>query len=315
MSRAGIPRVESLVAIDRTVADLARTEAFYRDGLGFTRIVPPEPIPPAMLQALGLKGSGGRYLQMRIGGQTMRFLAFDEPGRPYPPGSAATDPWFQHAAIVVRDMAAAYRCLAALDPTPITQGGPQTLPPSSGGVGAYKFRDPDDHPLELLAFPDGAAPQPWAAATGLFFGIDHSAVTVTDLEASLAFFCGGLGLSVETRGLNRGPEQAALDGVAGPIVDVLGLRPAGRPTPHVELLHYRAPGHRDATASRFTARDRATTRFVFATPDLQTLMAHLRGTHPDRPIRVSEDGLAAGLEGPDGHGILLLQANADRPRS
>lgn len=37
------------------------------------------------------------------------------------------------------------------------------LPESSGGVTAFKFRDPDGHPLELLAFPDGKVPSRWGA--------------------------------------------------------------------------------------------------------------------------------------------------------
>ena len=39
--------------------------------------------------------------------------------------------------------------------TTISTDGPQLLPASSGGVTAYKFRDPEGHPLELIAFPPG----------------------------------------------------------------------------------------------------------------------------------------------------------------
>ncbi len=45
--------------------------------------------------------------------------------------------------------------------TAISTDGPQRLPPSSGGVAAFKFRDPDGHPLELLAFPDRKWPAHW----------------------------------------------------------------------------------------------------------------------------------------------------------
>lgn len=311
MSGASARAVTALLGLTRTVADLARSEAFYRDGLGFAAVAPPGPIPAAVREASGLAGHAGQRLRMRLGRQSLDLLAFDPPGLPYPGDPAATDPWFQHAAIVVRDMDAAYARLSALHPTPITRGGPQRLPATSGGVSAYKFRDPDGHPLELIFFPDGASAEAWAEAPGLFLGIDHSAITVTDRDAGLAFFRDGLGLTVETRSLNRGPEQAALDGVANPVVDVIGLTPSGTPTPHVELLHYRAPARRVGAPPRITARDRASTQFIFAVADFDATLAHLRATHPDHAIRVSQDHGTAGLRGPDGHGVILVRAGAD----
>ncbi|MGT2480314.1 VOC family protein [Methylobacterium oryzae CBMB20] len=231
--------MRALVGFGRTVADLAVTEAFYRDGLGFARTAPPEPLPAAQAEAMGLADRRATQLRMRLGGQTMTFLAVDPPGAPYPADPAATDPFFQHLAIPVRDMEAAAARLGRLAPAPISRGGPQRLPASTGGVTAYKFRDPDGHPLELIFFPDGPAAARWRGAPGLFLGIDHSAITVTDLDAALAFLTGSLGLTVAARGLNRGPEQARLDGVVDPQVDVIALEPPD-PAPHVELLHYRS---------------------------------------------------------------------------
>lgn len=303
--------VSALLGLTRTVADLARTEAFYRDGLGFEPVAPPGPIPAAIREALELGAAAGRRLRMRLGRQSIDFLAFDEPGLPYPDDPAATDPWFQHAAIVVRDMDAAHARLSTRSPTPITRGGPQRLPAASGGVSAYKFRDPDGHPLELIAFPGGPSAATWAEAAGLFLGIDHSAITVTDLDAGLAFFRDGLGLTVETRGLNRGPEQAALDGVAAPVVDVIGLNPSETATPHVELLHYRAPERATHSRPVFTARDRASTFFVFAVPDLDGTLAHLRAAHPGLVIRRSQDHGTVGLCGPDGHRAILVASGGD----
>jgi len=109
-------------------------------------------------------------------------------------------------------MAKAFAQLSAHHHAPISQGGPQVLPLSSGGVAAYKFRDPDGHPLELIHFPGGEPAERWAGAPGLFLGIDHSAITVTDLDAAIGFLGGALGLTVSERGLNRGPGQARLAG-------------------------------------------------------------------------------------------------------
>ena len=49
--------------------------------------------------------------------------------------------------------------------TPISTSGPQLLPAASGGVSAFKFRDPEGHPLELIAFPPGAVPPQWQTAS------------------------------------------------------------------------------------------------------------------------------------------------------
>ena len=105
--------------------------------------------------------------------------------------ASASDLCFQHFAIVVADMALAYRRLCSVSGwTAISIDGPQRLPPSSGGVSAFKFRDPDGHPLELLAFPDGRWPAQWRARSNgdLALGIDHSAISVSDSARSIAFY-------------------------------------------------------------------------------------------------------------------------------
>ncbi|MCJ2059455.1 glyoxalase [Methylobacterium sp. J-048] len=297
--------VRAIAGFGRTVADLAVTEAFYRDGLDFQRVAPPEPVPDAEAEAMGLAGRQARQLRLQLGGQIVTFLSVDPPGAPYPADPAATDPFFQHLAIPVRDMAAAMARLARLGPTPISRGGAQVLPASSGGVTAYKFRDPDGHPLELIFFPDGPPAERWRDAPGLFLGIDHSAITVTALEAALAFLTGPLGLTVAQTGLNRGSEQARLDGLDDPDVDVLALEPPA-PAPHVELLHYRRPNSRPACPALFGPADRASTRFVFAVEDMECLLQALRGAGfaPHR----SEDGSTAYCAGPDGHGFLFRNA-------
>ncbi|MGU3665566.1 VOC family protein [Methylobacterium sp. A49B] len=295
--------VRAIVGFGRTVADLGATEAFYRDALGFVRLAPPEPVPVVQAEALGLTDRRATQLRMRLGAQAVTFLTVDPPGAPYPTDPAATDPFFQHLAIPVRDMGAAMAQLAAVGATSITRGGPQLLPASSGGVTAYKFRDPDGHPLELIFFPDGAAAERWGAAPGLFLGIDHSAITVKDLAAALAFLTGPLGLAVVEQGLNRGIEQARLDGMEDPQVDVIALEPP-EPAPHVELLHYRAPTR--GRRSLYSPADRATTFYVFSVADPQGLSRRLRevGLMP----RVSAEGAAVYCTGPDGHGFLFERA-------
>jgi len=296
--------VRAIVGFSRTVSDLSVTEAFYRDGLGFVRIAPPEPVPAAQAEVMGLTDRRATQLRMQLGAQTVTFLVLDPPGAPYPADPAATDAFFQHLAIPVRDMAAAMAQLARLAPTPISRGGPQRLPASTGSVTAYKFRDPDGHPLELIVFPGGPPAARWRDAPGLFLGIDHSAITVTGLDATLAFLTGSLGLTVAARGLNQGPEQARLDGLEDPQVDVIALEPPAS-EPHVELLHYRRPPV-IARGRGAGPGDRAATRYVFSAADLPGQSRRLRasGLAP----QASADGSTVYCAGPDGHGFLFVPA-------
>lgn len=122
------------------------------------------------------------------------------------------DPRFQHFAIVVSDMTAACANLQAVrNWTPISTDSPQILPLTTGGVTAFKFRNPKGHPLELLAFAPGATPAYWALRSdNLCLGIDHSAMSVADTSRSVAFYS-RLGLARTASSLNVGREQEKLD--------------------------------------------------------------------------------------------------------
>jgi len=241
-----------LVELVRPVADLARSRAFYTEALGFVEVESPAALHPLLAEAWGGAPSG--LLRLRLGAQTLLLARCD--ATPAQPDDGADDPLFQHIAIVTRDIAGAWQRLLAHGPLrTISREGPQRLPERSGGVTAVKFRDPDGHPLELLAFAPGALPRRWAAAgDGLTLGIDHSAVTVTDADRSIDFYRRELGLERRSRQCNQGPEQAGLDGLVGPVVDVVSLAPAA-PSPHLELLGYRFP----RVARRPAGGPRATT--------------------------------------------------------
>ena len=106
----------------------------------------------ALRSYLGKPDATVRLLTLRLGEQEIELVGFHAVGRSFPP-VAGWSPLFQHFAIVVADMAAAYAQLRAQPGwSAISIGGPQVLPPASGNVTAFKFRDPEGHPLELLAF-------------------------------------------------------------------------------------------------------------------------------------------------------------------
>ncbi len=291
--------VKGLSAISMICADLDRTQAFYR-ALGF---VPSErrPIVDAGWHQLrGTVGRAAECLRMRLGAQTVEFVRFDPPGAPYPPDSTSTDLWFQHIAIVVADLDAAHARLGPLAFTPISRNGPERLPPSTGGVGAFKFRDPDGHPLELLHFPSGVGDACWHEPAGpLFRGIDHSAIAVGDAAASIEFYGEVLGLTVGERAVNHGPEQERLDDLPEDVVDVIPLRPRERVTPHVELLGYRIGTRRPQPLGSGPA-DIAATWMIFEGAPREGVRPAARGT-------MLADGRAGtAMADPDGHRLILL---------
>jgi len=61
---------------------------------------------------MGVEGRAARFL-LRLGEEVVELLEFFAPGRPYPNDVAASDILFQHLAIVVSDMDAAYERLSA----------------------------------------------------------------------------------------------------------------------------------------------------------------------------------------------------------
>lgn len=234
-------RAARIVRISRVVSDLDRAESFYRDALGFRTVARGQP-DAAALAALGLGGADASETLMRLGGDEVALVHIVPVGQAYPSGSRSDDLWFQHMAVVVADMDVAHaRLVAQPGWQPIGADGPQTLPPSSGGVRAFKFRDPDGHPLELLWFPPGRGRAVWHRGPGPFLGIDHSALAVGGASRSLRFYR-ALGFRIADRSRNAGPAQSKLDGLPAAELQVLGLRPASPDGPGLELLAYRPPG-------------------------------------------------------------------------
>jgi catechol 2,3-dioxygenase-like lactoylglutathione lyase family enzyme len=234
---------QRILRISRVVANLERAESFYRRALGF-HTVAKGVVGAAALTAFDLPDAIAEEVVMRLGAEEIALVGFAARGRPYPPDSRSNDLWFQHLAIVVRDMDAAHAHLSAVQGWhPISEGGPQLLPPSNGGVRAFKFRDPDGHPLELLWLPPGSGRPIWRdqPSDTPFLGIDHSAISVASTHRSLRFY-EALGLGRVDRSLNLGSAQERLDGLPGSRVRVTGLRPASGAGPGLELLAYRPPG-------------------------------------------------------------------------
>ncbi|MGH8273115.1 MAG: VOC family protein [Gammaproteobacteria bacterium] len=300
-----------LLQVGRTVSDLDGAIAFYRDALGFSFVEEIQIDDPAWGELMGIPGASARTATLRLGEQQIALTAFDPPGRAYPPESRTTDQWFQHLAIVVADMDAAYERLCRQPFAAISEGGPQQLPPNAGSVTAFKFRDPDGHPLELLHFPAGNGDAEWQQKPGVFLGIDHSAITVANADQSIDFYTRLLGFDVAGRSVNTGAEQVRLDHAPDVCVNVVALEPIEAQTPHVELLGYEWPAGRPVPAG-VNPNDILADRLVLEIDDLPHLVRILEaeGVEFVSPgIVTLGDGRRSALaRDPTGHLLLFTQA-------
>lgn len=291
-------KVVRLARLCLLTPDAARLADFYRRAFGCRVVARASLSAAAAARLVGVSGRA-RSVSLVLGAQHLQLLQPAAPGRAYPASVPASDVRFQHFAIVVDDMPRAYEHLSRVGGwTRISTHGPQRLPVSSGGVTAFKFRDPDGHPLELLAFAPATARAGATRAGGArsttatpFRGIDHSAICVADSTRSIAFY-ESLGLRVSARSINHGLQQQRLDGLEHARVQVVALSPRQAP-PHVELLCYRAsaPSTRGGKAGRDTGgsarplpNDVAATRLVFESGAAGAPPRHLRDPDGHRLI-------------------------------
>ena len=235
--------VRAVGCVGLTVASEERSVAFFTHVLGFTAHAPPATLSGSEHEALEGASGATRRARVDLGDEC---LELDEPlaglRRPVPADSRSNDLWFQHVAIVVRDMDRAYDVLERAH-VPHASVAPQTLPAwnkNAAGIRAYYFKDPDGHTLEVIWFPPDKGLPRWHAPTGdaLFLGIDHTAIASGNTAASLRFY-EGLGFRVAGASENWGPEQERLNAVAGAHLRITTLRAGGGPG--IELLEYLAP--------------------------------------------------------------------------
>jgi catechol 2,3-dioxygenase-like lactoylglutathione lyase family enzyme len=250
-----------------------------------------------------------RVVRLQVGHEYLELTEYVAPrGRPAPVDARSNDRWFQHVAIVVRDMDLAYQRLHDQRVTHVSSE-PQRLPdwnPDAGGIRAFYFRDPDGHPLELIWFPPGKGDPRWQQPSDqLFLGIDHTAIAVGDTKKSLAFYRDRLGFRVAGGSENHGPEQERLNAVRGAHLRITSLRAADGPG--IEFLEYLAPrGGRP-----FPADERANDLVHWQTRLIARDGAALESVGPSRPVAIPgrELGFARGVivRDPDGHTLEVVE--------
>ena len=235
-------RITAVDSIGMTVSDLDRSIEFYINVLGFEKVSESEGAGEAFEHLYGVFGLRIRTARLRLGTEHIELTQYIAPeGRPIPMDSRSNDRWFQHIAIIVSDMDRVYKQLRQ-HKVRHASAGPQRLPdwnPNAGGIEAFYFRDPDGHALEILRFPAGKGDPRWQQTDRLFLGIDHTAIVISDTEASLRFYRDLLGLKVAGESENYGPEQERLNNVFGARLRITALRaPDG---PGIEFLEYLSP--------------------------------------------------------------------------
>ena len=216
--------IQRFSRIGMVCADPERLADFYETAFGFARIGEVSTDDAALAELSGRRRVRAKELKLRLGEQNVSLMAIEPAGRIYPAGIPRWSPLFQRIAIVVADMNRVFARLSSIaGRTGISTAGPQLLPLSSGGVTAFKFRDPEGHPLELIAFPEGTGPDQWQKELNENCrGIDHSAISVSHSARSIAFY-EALGLHRSGGSENCGPEQSKLDDVPDAVVEVTAL--------------------------------------------------------------------------------------------
>lgn len=129
------------------VADLARSLAFYRDGLGFTEISRMRFSDAATQRLLGIRGAVLDAVYLRRDGMTLELLHFPRPGVELAAGPRPVNRvGLTHLSFVVSDLDAALATLGALGAAVLAE----TRIGEPGGSSAVFVTDPDGTRIELL---------------------------------------------------------------------------------------------------------------------------------------------------------------------
>jgi len=311
-------KVEQVAAVGMTVSEMDASVAFYSKILSFEKVSDVELTGEDYERLQGVFGLRIRVVRMRLGNEFIELTEYLAPkGRPVPVDSRSNDQWFQHIAIITSDMDKAYAWLRQ-NKVEHASTGPQLLPEwnkNAAGIKAFYFKDPDKHALEILQFPKGKGDAKWHHASDkLFLGIDHTAIVVSNTEASLKFYRDVLGLGIAGTSENYGTEQEHLNNVFGARLRITSLRASGG-GPGIEFLEYLAP--RDGRPA--PADERAsdlfhwqTTLIVNSTEQIARVLSqgNFRFISPGA-VSISDRALGFGkgllVRDPDGHVMALIE--------
>jgi len=316
IAQPGYSAVHQVESVGLTVNDLEREVRFFTQVLPFEQVSGSEFKGQASAQLLGLSQAELKVAVLRLGDESISLTEHLDKGHPIPADSRSYDHWFQHIAIVVRDMDQAYGHLRQ-HKVKYVSTAPQALPEwnkGAAGIKAFYFRDPEDHVLEIIWFPTGKGDPKWQTQTDkLFLGIDHTAIVVSDTDASLGFYRDLLGMRLAGENENYGVEQEHLNQVFGAHLRITGLR--AERGPGIEFLEYLTPPGGRQLPETSKPNDLVFWRTDLTVDHLDDLASKLkeRGTKLVSTRVVDLNGGSPGLRrglivrDPDGHALLLEQ--------
>ncbi|WP_216899963.1 VOC family protein [Synechococcus sp. CCY 9618] len=321
------PTVPVIESVGFTTTDAEAAAAFFRRELGFQAeggaiLVPPGPYT----QLVGLPGARLKLVHLRLGSERLELSEVLDPGRgaragrPLPAESRSCDRWFQHICVVVDAMEAAstgVRRRIAGGALVAISSAPQRLPAwnrAAAGIEAFKFHDPEGHPIELLQFPADKGDPRWHRLPGRFKGLDHSAIAVADTARTARFYGNLLGFHQAADGINQGPEQERLDGLPNVQVRITAHRAARGMG--LEALEYLAPNRGRPMPADLGFQDLAHWQVRVRVDDLDGVaeqVSSFGGTVLSPGIvSLAEPWLEAGralqIADPDGHRLQLVAA-------
>ena len=97
--------MSKIKSVGMTVADLERSIEFYSEVLSFQKIADFEVWGDDWDKLQGIFGLRMRIVQMQLGDEVISLMEYlTAAGRSIPTDSRSNDRWFQHIAIVVRDI-------------------------------------------------------------------------------------------------------------------------------------------------------------------------------------------------------------------
>lgn len=304
---------QQIQAIDLTVSNLDRAVSFYTQALCFEIVSDITVIKKSFNPTSANSQCKIRITTLKLGDEQIRLMQYlDRQGEPIPTDSKSNDLWFQHLAIVVSDMDRAYAHLQNF-PFEAISTSPQTIPPGNkeaAYIQAFKFRDPDRHPLELIWFPPDKGQLKWQQKEGLFLGIDHTAIAIANTEPSLQFYRDYLGMQIDGGSFNWRETQARMDGLPDAKVRITALRPAQGGL-GVELLDYIEPANGRPMLSELQSFDIAYVQVELIVDQLANQLHHNEVIYTPECSNQAQNSLSAEYGGyqikdPTGHSLLLI---------
>ena len=146
-------------------------------------------------------------------------------------------------------------------------------------------------------------------SSGHVAGVNHTGITVSDLDRAVGYFRDALGLPVSTPIACSGELFEQVTGVPGCVIDICYVT---APNHTIELLCYSSPP--DKVSSRLRPCDNGHFHLCFDVDDIAAVIEDGRryGFEPVNPVQLVREGARAGMKviytkGPDNLIVELMQ--------